>query len=80
MLLKDRLKVRRDYYVLEKWKQSRQYNALALIFKPDTDLIVIHNCVERLDPHRVNVPIKNNPFGPIMCDGGQLSHGGGEHP
>lgn len=34
----------------------------------DTDLIVVHNCVEGLDPHGVNVPVKNDPFGAIVCN------------
>lgn len=48
------------------------------IFNMHTDLIVIHNGVEGLNPHRVNIPVQNNPFGSIVGHWGQLSHGRGE--
>lgn len=47
-------------------------------FREQPDLIVIHNCVKRLNPHWVNITVQNNPFGSIMAHWGQLSHGRGK--
>ena len=42
------------------------------------NLVVIHDGVERFDPHRVYVPIQDDPLGAIMSDVGQVPHYGGE--
>lgn len=39
-------------------------------------LVVIHDCVERLNPHGVYVSIQDNPLGPVVCDVGQVPHDG----
>lgn len=31
------------------------------------NLIIVHNRVKRLNPHGVNVPVQNYPFGAIMA-------------
>ena len=41
-------------------------------------LIVIHDSVERLYPHGVNISIQNYPFGAIIAHVGQVTHNGGE--
>ena len=42
-----------------------------------TYLIVIHDSVEGLDPHGVNVTIQNNPFGGFTGVVGKVSHNAG---
>ena len=41
-------------------------------------LVVIHDRVERLDPHRINVPVQHNPLGRVAGEVGQVPHDGGE--
>lgn len=41
-------------------------------------LVVIHDSVERLDPHGVDVPIQHDPLGAIVSDVGQVPHDRGE--
>lgn len=43
-----------------------------------TYLVVIHDRVERLNPHGVYVPVQDNPLGTIVGDVGQVPHDGGE--
>lgn len=38
------------------------------IYSARSHLVVIHDCVEGLNPHRVNVSIQHNPLGPIVTD------------
>ena len=42
------------------------------------DLVVIHDCVEGLDPHGVNVPVQHDPLGVVISQIGEVSHHGGE--
>ena len=42
------------------------------------DLVVIHDCVEGLDPHGVNVPVQHDPLGVAISQVGEVSHNGGE--
>ena len=42
------------------------------------DLVVIHDCVEGLDPHGVNVPVQHDPLGVVISQVGEVSHNGGE--
>lgn len=51
---------------------------LALESRSPSNLVVIHDSVERLNPHWVYVPIQDNPLGAIMSDVGQVPHYGGE--
>ena len=37
-------------------------------------LVVIHDSVEGLDPHGVNVSIQNNPFWVVSINVGQITH------
>ena len=41
-------------------------------------LVVIHDSVEGLDPHGVNVPIQHDPLGEVGRHVGQVTHDGGE--
>lgn len=41
-------------------------------------LVVVHNSVERLDPHGVYVSIEHDPLGAVVSDVGQVPHDGGE--
>lgn len=45
-----------------------------------TNLIVIHDRVQGLDPHGVDVSIEDDPLGPLMRDVGQVTHRGREEP
>ncbi len=37
-------------------------------------LVIIHYCVQRLNPHRIDITIQDNPLGPGVTDVGQLTH------
>lgn len=39
-------------------------------------LVVVHDCVEGLNPHGIYVPIQDNPLGTIVRDVGQVPHDG----
>ena len=41
-------------------------------------LVVIHNSVERLNPHWVNIPVQDDPLGCIALDVSQSPHDPGE--
>lgn len=41
-----------------------------------TYLVVIHDRVERLNPHGVYVPVQDNPLGTVVGDVGQVPHDG----
>ena len=43
-------------------------------------LIIVHDSVQGLDPHGVNVSIENNPLGAVVIDVRKISHDGGEQP
>ena len=43
-----------------------------------TYLVVIHDSVEGLDPHRINVSIKDNPLRVIPSHIGHISHDTGK--
>ena len=46
----------------------------ALVAGQSQDLVVVHDGVERLDPHGVDVSVQHDPFGPVPCHAGQISH------
>ena len=39
-----------------------------------SDLVIVHDSIEGLNPHRVNVTIKNNPLGVVPSQIGHVSH------
>lgn len=41
-----------------------------------TYLVVVHDRVERLNPHGVYVPVEDNPLGTVVRDVGQVPHDG----
>jgi len=38
------------------------------------DLVVVHHRVERLDPHRVDITVENDPLGTLVRQVGQVAH------
>ena len=54
------------------------YSTLLLQRNSFKYLIVIHYCIEGLDPHWVNVSIQHNPLGVIIGEVGHVPHDGGE--
>ena len=60
------------------WLQAWSFICRTLVnlnkFKMFTDLVVIHDCVEGFNPHRVNVSIQDNPLRSIWCQVSQVSH------
>ena len=43
-----------------------------------TDLVVIHDSVERFYPHGIDVSVQYYPLGPVVTEVGNVSHNGGE--
>lgn len=37
-------------------------------------LVIVHYCVQRLNPHWIDIAIQHNPLGPGVADVGQLTH------
>ena len=44
------------------------------------NLVVIHDSVERLNPHGVDVSIQDDPLGAVIAEVGQVPHDAGEQP
>ena len=42
------------------------------------DFVVVHDRIQRFDPHRIDITIEHDPFRSIRCQIGQVSHDGGE--
>lgn len=37
-------------------------------------LIIIHDCIQRLNPHGINVSIQHYPFGTVVGHIGHITH------
>ena len=49
-----------------------------LIARQCEDLVVIHDRVERFDPHGVDVAVQENPLGPLALQVGDVAHDAAE--
>ena len=41
-------------------------------------LVVVHDGVQRFDPHWINITVKYNPFRAVIIDRSQITHDSGE--
>lgn len=64
------------HWIMKAKKKQIKKSCHTLLFH--SHLVVIHDCVEWLDPHRVDVSVQNDPLGSIVADISQFTHNVGE--